>query len=94
MEGAPPKMDVQGLMAKVNKVEFVSEIHDFHVWSISLGKTAMSAHVKCTQNPMKVLKEVTELCKEAGIGHITIQVEEKDSLGDCTQTLHNEIEGV
>jgi len=48
MEGAPPKMDVQGLMAKVNKVEFVSEIHDFHVWSISLGKTAMSAHVKCT----------------------------------------------
>jgi len=93
MEGAPERMDIPALMKKVNKVEFVSEIHDFHVWSISLGKTAMSAHVKCTENPMKVLKDVTALCRAVGIGHITIQVEEKDSLGDCTQTLHNEIEG-
>lgn len=48
MEGAPEKMDVKALMNKVDKIENVTNIHDFHVWSISLGKTAMSAHILCS----------------------------------------------
>jgi len=72
MEGAPEKMDLLKLMNEVDKIEGVADIHDFHVWSISLGKTAMSAHIKCTENPMKVLKQATELCKAAKVNHITI----------------------
>ena len=84
MEGAPDKMDLKKLMNQVDSIPDVADIHDFHVWSISLGKTAMSAHVKCKANPMKVLKEATELCKAAKINHITIQVELAGTLGDCS----------
>ena len=52
MEGAPEKMDLKKLMNQVDQLENVADIHDFHVWSISLGKTAMSAHIKCKANPM------------------------------------------
>ena len=77
-------MDVKKVMNAVNRVENVEDIHDFHVWSISVGKVAASAHVRAKKNPMKVLKDITDILKEEKIGHVTIQVEEIGTLGDCT----------
>lgn len=41
---------------------------------------------------MKVLKEATDLCKAANIDHVTIQVEVTGTLGDCSQTVHQDME--
>ena len=90
MEGAPKNIPTDKLMEKIKALENVVSVHDFHVWSISMGKNAMSAHVKCDGNPMKVLKEVTLICREANIDNVTIQVYEKDSMGDFTEGIQNE----
>lgn len=73
MEGAPPSIDSEGLIKEMNHVEGVRSIHDFHLWSLSVNKYAISVHVDC-DDPMKTLKLLTELCKSEkyGINHVTI----------------------
>lgn len=45
MEGTPGHIDVEMLLEDIYAIEGVEEIHDFHVWSISVGKFALSAHI-------------------------------------------------
>lgn len=54
MEGTPENIDVEELMEDIFKIKGVEEIHDFHVWSISVGKFALSAHIM-SDSPLKTL---------------------------------------
>lgn len=54
----------------------------------------MSAHVVCSDNPEKVLRNATKLSREFGIYHSTIQVEVADRIGKpgyikCEHNIHN-----
>jgi zinc transporter 2 len=79
MEGSPSEIDTERLLTDIKNCGSngeIMEIHDFHLWSISIGKYALSAHVGTT-NPNYVLKEVTKLCKDKyGIDHVTLQMED------------------
>ena len=46
MEATPKGLDIDDLFNKLVDVPGVEEIHDFHVWTISVGKLAMSAHIR------------------------------------------------
>lgn len=73
MEGSPDEIDVEALLNDIKQIQDGIKIHDFHLWSISMGKFALSAHVTCKNDPMFVLKEVTKTCKEKhNIDHVTI----------------------
>jgi cobalt-zinc-cadmium efflux system protein len=62
------------------KVRGVSAVHDLHVWSISSGMYALSAHL-VVADPMvcnndEILSAVKhELFDRFGIDHTTIQIE-------------------
>lgn len=45
MEGAPSEIDSEELLKDIKAIGPDVGIHDFHLWSISVGKFAMSAHV-------------------------------------------------
>ncbi|MFI1993066.1 cation diffusion facilitator family transporter [Actinoplanes sp. NPDC020271] len=45
LEAAPPGVDVDEIGAELAAVPAVTEIHDLHVWQITSGQTALSAHV-------------------------------------------------
>ncbi len=45
MEGVPEEIDVNELEKDFNEIEGVSEVHDIHVWALSMGKKALSAHI-------------------------------------------------
>ncbi len=45
MEGTPMELDHEDFEEKLKKVEGVSGLHDLHVWSLGVGKPAMSAHM-------------------------------------------------
>jgi zinc transporter 2 len=55
MESTPKNIDVAECFNELISLESVEEIHDFHVWSLSVGKLAMSGHIRAT-NPDKALK--------------------------------------
>jgi len=44
-------------------IQNVTKVHDLHIWSLSVGKPALSAHIEVETKPTFVLKEVTKLCR-------------------------------
>ena len=76
MEGSPDEIDTNQLLKDIKNLKEGAKIHDFHLWQISVGKLALSAHVTYKDNLMIVLKEVTSLVKtKYKIDHVKIQIE-------------------
>ena len=72
MEATPRELDVTELFNDLIDIECVEEIHDFHVWSLSVGKLSMSAHVR-SSNPHKALKKMNKVLKDKyNVFHTTI----------------------
>ncbi len=72
MEATPPEIDLDELKNDIYAIEGVEEIHDFHLWSVSVGKFSLSCHIK-TDKPFKTLSMVTDLCRRKyNIFHTTI----------------------
>jgi zinc transporter 2 len=91
MEGTPVQIDSSELEGDLANIEGVQEVHDLHVWSLSVGKLSLSVHLT-SENPSHSLKLATGLCKDKyGILHTTIQVELPEthiSSFSCTNELH------
>ena len=75
MEGAPTAIETKQTLIDIQKLKFVDKVHDYHCWSLSRGKYAMSAHIVVTEDPMGVLKKATKMVNDYGIEHVTIQME-------------------
>ena len=94
MEGTPADVDYDKLKEAILECEGVTEVHDLHVWALTSGKNACSAHIRST-TPFKSLKKVEDKLKyhlEMGIKYLTIQVEDPDEHDDhfeCKTTLHH-----
>lgn len=95
MESAPASIQCDKLIDELMNIDDIVDIHDVHVWSLSLGKTALSAHY-LSNNPQRTLETATKICKKYGIYHTTIQVEDnrqrrRSSFQMCTHAFDNYI---
>lgn len=55
MEGIPSEIDAEKLIQDIRNLSSdIQGVQDFHVWTISPGKNAMSAHVDCSSNEAEV----------------------------------------
>jgi len=92
MEGTPNEIDSEQLLEDIYNCSGVEEVHDFHVWSISVGKFALSAHIKSDQ-PLKTLSVVTDLLRRKyNIYHTTVQMEgfsENKHAFKCDNDIHD-----
>ena len=90
MEGTPKHIDVYSLCADMEDMDGVTLIHDIHVWTITPGNEALTAHALIDPSygdSEGLLKRMLELTHDKyGIGHVTIQVER--SLDGCTENHH------
>ncbi len=81
LEATPAHISLPELEKAMLQVESVAKVHDLHVWTITSGVDAMSAHVLLEPGASPtaagtILQEVAELLgKQFGIAHSTIQVE-------------------
>lgn len=78
MEGAPPTHDVAAIERAIGAVPGVASVHDLHVWSITSGVPALTAHVVLAPGAhgVDVAMEVARVLKnDLGIDHATIQPE-------------------
>jgi len=85
MEGAPAHIDQAVLAAAANEVPGVLDLHDLHVWTITSGFTALSAHVTVAPGTDSncVLNQLQALLRDRfGITHSTLQLE-AGKPGDC-----------
>ncbi len=78
LEGTPSHIDVNSVQASITETEGVTGLHDLHVWTISSGIDALSAHIshdKSIEHSELLAIIRTKLHDEFGIDHLTIQME-------------------
>jgi cobalt-zinc-cadmium efflux system protein len=78
MEGVPPHLDMREIERAMREAHGVRTVHDLHVWTLTSGKEAMSAHVLVEDlaDGQHVLGDLQQLLRERfGIEHTTIQLE-------------------
>ena len=85
MEAAPEDLDVSEVRTHLTRVPGVVDVHDVHVWTITSGVTAMTAHVAVDRatldgcGPASMLHQLQDCAKECfEIEHTTFQVEPTD----------------
>ena len=75
LEGTPPHINTRAVVDSMHDVAGVIDVHDLHIWTISSGKDALSAHVTLEpgashRSTLESLQE--QLLKRFNIGHVTI----------------------
>ena len=80
LEGTPQHIDAYKLCNDIEDVEGVTLIHDVHIWTITSGSEAFTAHVLVDPsyeggNEMLRTKIQDIAHIQYGIGHVTIQLE-------------------
>lgn len=78
LEGAPAHLDVTEIEEALCGAPSVRRVHDLHVWTLTSGREAMSAHVVVEPGAPsdKILEDLhIVLHARFGIDHTTIQIE-------------------
>ncbi|CAN5361248.1 CDF family zinc transporter CzcD [soil metagenome] len=78
LEGTPPHIDLVAVENIILETEGVAGVHDLHVWTISSGRDALSAHINHDSSVphSDLLARVRDrLHDHFGIDHLTIQME-------------------
>ena len=81
LEGTPAHINLAAVEDAILNTEGVDDVHDLHVWTITSGREALSAHVIHAHSISQpdLLKELRiKLQVRFGVDHLTIQMETPD----------------
>ena len=80
MESVPKHINAETVVDVIKKIPGVEEIHDIHIWTITSGIVALSAHLMIQDQMVSVSTDVRDsvnhvLADSFGITHTTLQLE-------------------
>jgi cobalt-zinc-cadmium efflux system protein len=78
MEGVPAGLRIEEIGSAIGGLTGVRAVHDLHVWNISSGQVALSAHVGLDNLDgwAPLLESARQMLKARfGIAHVTLQPE-------------------
>jgi cobalt-zinc-cadmium efflux system protein len=77
LEAAPKHISLDAVRNCINEIADVEGVHDLHVWTVTSGMVALSAHaiVRNGLRHQPVLEEAVEKLRGMGINHVTLQLE-------------------
>jgi cobalt-zinc-cadmium efflux system protein len=83
LETVPRDVDLAGVERAMAGVDGVGNVHDLHIWTITSGMYALSAHLVLeaghTADNDAILNRIKEvLLRDFKIGHTTLQLESED----------------
>jgi len=81
LEGTPAHINLAAVENAILDTNGVADVHDLHVWTITSGREALSAHVIHIDSISQpdLLRELrTKLHDRFGVDHLTIQMETPD----------------
>jgi cobalt-zinc-cadmium efflux system protein len=81
LEGTPAHINLAAVEEALRETEGVERVHDLHVWTITSGREALSAHVVHAEavSQRELLRELrAKLHDRFGVDHLTIQMETAD----------------
>lgn len=77
LESAPAHLDMEAIVEGLEAVEGLDQVHDVHVWTLTSGFVALSAHgiIDDPTDHTRILEEVRSRMASFGIEHVTFQIE-------------------
>jgi cobalt-zinc-cadmium efflux system protein len=84
LESTPAHISLGRVRDGLQAIVGIESVHDLHVWTVTSGMVAMSAHAvvrEPTEN-QKVLEAAVAAMQRLGISHVTLQVE-RDRICDA-----------
>lgn len=86
LQQAPRQIDLDALENRIRALNGVVSVHDVHLWTLDGEEHVITLHVVTSANTplvrwQELKTEIRRLCKEAGIGHATIEIENERE--DC-----------
>ncbi|KAI8372740.1 cation efflux protein [Radiomyces spectabilis] len=80
MEGAPQHIQADAVEKSLAEIPGVVAVHDLHIWTLSPGKSSLTAHIVVAQNPLINYDEVLTsgqriVSDQFGVLHSTLQIE-------------------
>ena len=81
LEATPAHISLGSVREGLQAITGIESVHDLHVWTVTSGMVAMSAHavVREPAENQKVLEAAVAAMQRLGIAHVTLQVE-RDSI--------------
>ena len=81
LEATPAHISLGRVREGLQAINGIESVHDLHVWTVTSGMVAMSAHavVREPGENQKVLEAAVAAMQRLGIAHVTLQVE-RDSI--------------
>lgn len=90
MEGVPPSIELTEIGGALARVTGVVSVHDLHVWSITPGRVALSAHLVLDEPERwpEILERAGGMLREHfEINHVTLQPERRRELRPQTAVI-------
>jgi cobalt-zinc-cadmium efflux system protein len=87
MEAAPEHVDMADLGREIRAVAGVLDVHDLHVWTVTSGYHAISAHVDVAEDAHcpTVLRDLQAVARERfDLSHTTFQLELREATAGAT----------
>jgi cobalt-zinc-cadmium efflux system protein len=97
LESTPDDVDLSMLRAAVTEVDGVVDLHDLHVWSLSSGVRAMSAHVVVDGHPSLDQSEAVGMHVKELLGtrftiaHATLEFHTIDGWSSCVSDVERHV---
>jgi cobalt-zinc-cadmium efflux system protein len=89
LESTPAHIALGDVRAALEGIPGVEYVHDLHVWTVTSGVVALSAHaiVREPERHQEVLERACDLLGHMGIHHITVQLE-RSEMSEREKHLH------
>ena len=80
LEATPSHISLGSVRTQLEAIPGIESVHDVHVWTITSGLIAMSAHaiVREPDRHQHVLEHVHDAMRLFGIDHVTVQLERRE----------------
>jgi len=91
LEGTPAHINLTAVEDAILATDGVANVHDLHVWTITSGRDALSAHVihaRSISQPDLLRELRAKLHDRFGVDHLTIQMETPDSEDETFHFCH------
>lgn len=77
LEATPAHISLGMVRDRLEAIGGIESVHDLHVWTVTSGHIAMSAHaiVRDPADTQRVLQSAVDEMRRLGIGHVTVQLE-------------------
>ena len=77
LESTPAHISLGAVRDSLEEIPGIESVHDLHVWTVTSGVIAMSAHavVREPARHQNVLADAITAMRAYGIGHVTVQIE-------------------